>query len=99
MPKLPKGAYVLAPVAAFVGRVNKYILNPLIILMFAASLAVFLFGVFQFIVKADQAEDRETGQQHMLWGVVGMAIMFAVYAILHLIQNTFGMDPNPIING
>ncbi len=95
----PGGAYVVAPVAQFVGRVNKYILNPAIILMFGIALTVFLWGMVEFLTKADQAEDRETGKQHMLWGVVGMAIMFSVYALLHFIQNTFGLDPNPIVNG
>ncbi len=85
------------PVQAFVGRVNQYITNPLIILMFAAALAYFLYGVVMFIVNSDDAGEREVGKSHILWGLVGMFIMFSVFVILRLIENTFGIDHNPSI--
>jgi succinate dehydrogenase/fumarate reductase cytochrome b subunit len=85
-------AQVAAPIRQFVGKVNTLIVNPLIVLMFAAALMYFLYGVFQFIVNADQSEDRETGKQHMLWGIIGMFLMFAVFALLRIIQNTVGGD-------
>lgn len=86
-------AAVAKPVTDFVRKVDNLIVNPLIILMFAAALLYFLYGVFQFLVHADDSEARATGQSHMLWGVVGMFIMFAVFAILHIIQNTLGGTP------
>ncbi|MEI8130224.1 MAG: hypothetical protein WCG55_01840 [bacterium] len=86
-----------SPVAAFVGRVNRYITNPLIILMFAAALVYFLYGVFEFLSKADQAEARETGKDHILWGIIGMVIMLGVFTILHIIEKTLGITANPNI--
>lgn len=86
-----------APVATFVGKVNRYITNPLITLMFAAALVYFLYGMFEFLMNAEDAEARETGKQHMLWGVVGMFIMLAAFAILHLIERTLGIPTNPNI--
>ena len=83
-----------SPIATFVGRVNRYITNPLIILMFAAALLYFLYGLFQFLANADQPEARETGKDHILWGIVGMVIMFGVFTILHLIEKTLGIAPN-----
>jgi len=76
--------------ATFVGKVNRYITNPLIILMFAVALVYFLYGVLQFILNSDKADEREIGKNHMIWGIIGMFIMFAVGAILHLIINTIG---------
>ena len=86
-------ATVAKPITQFVGKIDKLIVNPLIILMFAAGLLYFLYGVFQFLMNADDAEARETGKSHMLWGVLGMFIMFAVFALLHIIQNTLGGTP------
>ena len=87
-------AYAAAttPIAKFVGKVNRIILNPLIILMFAAALVYFLYGVLQFILNQDQADEREIGKSHMVWGIVGMFIMFAVFTILNIIQRTLGVS-------
>lgn len=91
-------AAAISPIATFVGKVNRYIVNPLIILMFAAALVYFLYGVFEFLMNADQADEREIGKSHMLWGIVGMFIMFAVFAILNIVQRTLGVTPmNPNI--
>jgi succinate dehydrogenase/fumarate reductase cytochrome b subunit len=81
-------------VRTFVGKVNEIIVNPLIILLFAAALVYFLYGVFQFIQNADNAEKRETGQQHMMWGLIGMLIMFGVFGLIHIIEGTLGLTPN-----
>lgn len=88
----------ISPVATFVGKVNRYITNPLIVLMFSVALVYFLYGVFEFLMNADKADEREIGKSHMIWGIVGMFIMFAVFTILHLIEQTVGVStPNPNI--
>ncbi len=84
-----------AVVEGFVGRVNYYVINPLIILMFAVALAVFLYGVVEFIMNADKADEREIGQNHMMWGIIGIFIMFSVFMILRLIENTLGIGHTP----
>lgn len=86
-------ASALSPIATFVGKVNRYIVNPLIILMFAAALVYFLYGVFEFILNLDKPDEREVGKSHMIWGIVGMFLMFAVFAILNIIQRTLGVSP------
>ena len=68
------------------------ILNPLIGLMFAVALLVFLYGVFELIRGQASEDARAKGAQHVLWGVVGMAIMVSVYGIIHLICGTFGIN-------
>ena len=78
-------------VAEVVGRINQFIINPIIGLLFAVALIVFLWGVVQFIFRADSDVAREEGRRHMLWGVFGMFIMFAVFAIMRIIVNTFGI--------
>lgn len=81
---------VPAPLKTFMGKLNKLILNPLIVLMFALALVYFLYGVVQFILNPAESENRETGKRHILWGLIGMLIMFGVYAILNIISGTIG---------
>lgn len=82
----------MASVAEFVSRINQYIINPLIGLLFALALVMFLYGGAEFILHASEDEGRETGKQHMLWGMIGMFIMISVISILRVVTNTFGIS-------
>lgn len=82
---------------SLLGKVNEFILNPLIILLFVVALIVFFWGLVEFISKAGSEEGRETGKRNMVWGVVGMFIMVAVYGIIKLILATFGVPLPPYL--
>ncbi len=69
-------------------RVKVLILDPIILLLFAVAVIVFLWGVIQFIKNSNNEDGKKMGAQHMLWGVIGMAIMLSVYGIMNLIINT-----------
>ncbi len=79
-----------ASVGTLVQSVNRVIINPLILTIFAVALAIFLYGVVQFILNPSNEELRKTGKSHMMWGVVGMTIMVSVFAIMQIILNTVG---------
>jgi len=82
-------------VEAFLYKVNANIVNPIIYLMMAVALVSFLWGVLQYVGKGDDAESRSTGARHMLWGIIGLFIMFGVFGIIHIVLNTFSInDPN-----
>ena len=66
------------------------ILTPLIGLIGAAGLAFFIWGVGQFFYYVDNETERTKGKQHMLWGVIGLAIMVGVFGILNVICSTIG---------
>ena len=69
-------------------RINEYIVNPLIYLLIGVGIVVFLFGLVEFISGADNPEGRENGRRHLLWGIVGLFIIFSVFAFINIIQNT-----------
>ena len=75
----------------FIGNVDTMIINPLIVLLFALALAYFLWGVFEFIANLENDEKKTAGKNHMLWGVVGIAIMMGVWTILNIILSTFNI--------
>ena len=85
-------AYASESVDGFISNVNKLIINPLIILLFALALVYFLYGVFEFMLNMDDETKRSTGKSHMLWGVVGLTIMMGVWTILHIITNTLNIS-------
>jgi uncharacterized membrane protein len=71
-------------------KINKALINPLIVLVFAIALVYFLYGLVDFIANPDNTDKREEGKQHMLWGVIGMFIMMAVFTIMRILANTLG---------
>jgi hypothetical protein len=80
-------------VNVLVGRINAVIIDPLLALLFAAGLVVFLWGLVQFLMGLSAGSEKtEEGKQHMLWGIVGMFIMVAAAAIIRIITNTFGFE-------
>ncbi|MBI2109340.1 MAG: hypothetical protein HYT93_04195 [Parcubacteria group bacterium] len=67
------------------------ILNALIPLLFGVALIGFLWGVGQFILQADNEEKRKEGRQIMIWGIIGLFVMTAVWGIILVIGGTFGV--------
>lgn len=80
-----------ASVDTFVSHVNKLIINPLIILLFALAVIYFMYGVFQFVANSEDEEKRTTGKSHMLWGIIGIVVMMGVFTILNVIMATFNI--------
>ncbi len=81
---------------AFITKVDNLIINPLITFLFALAVAFFLYGVFEFIWNQDNEEKKTSGKSHMIWGVIGITIMMAVWAILGLILSTFQIPSSQI---
>ncbi len=72
----------------FILRLADVIINPLIRLLFAVALVVFLWGIIEYIRGAGSSDSREQGTRHIIWGLVGLFIMVSVYGIITLFKNT-----------
>jgi hypothetical protein len=81
-------AAVASAVSGPLQKLVDVIVNPLIRLMFIIAFLVFLWGMVEFIRTADNESGRDKGKQHMLWGVVGMAIMVSATGIISILQGT-----------
>lgn len=75
---------------SIIDKIKTEIVQPIIILLIAVAIGYFLFGVMEFVRNQDNEEARGAGQKHMLWGIIGIVIMFGVYGILGLINSTVG---------
>ena len=78
--------------------INKTVLNPLIQFAFIVAFVFFIWGVMQFIRNANNPEGRKKGQDHMVWGVIGLVIMLGVYGIINILINTFGLSKSHTID-
>src|SRR3989344_6317145 len=92
----PNIAY--ADLDSFLGKINAQIVNPLITLLFALAIGFFLWGVVEFIINQSSEEKKTSGKNHMIWGIVGIAIMLGVWGILNVILSTLGITDIRIEN-
>ena len=80
-------------IVPFLYRVNDLILNPLILLAFGLSLVYFVYGVIKFLSLEAGDKSKKEAQDAILWGMVGMGIMFSVFGIIRFVLATVGVNP------
>ena len=74
------------------GRIERAVIDPLIVLAFLVALVVFFWGIIKFINGTSSGDQTAmtTGKSNIIWGVVGMTIMIGAYGILAIINGTVG---------
>lgn len=75
----------MLPILSSIIRV---IVNPLIAVLMGVAIVVFIWGVVEYVWKADTEEGRSKGARAILWGLVGLFIMVSVFSIMRFIANT-----------
>lgn len=66
------------------------VFSPLYQLVAALAFLYFLWGVFKYIYDMNDPEKKTTGRNHMLWGLVGLFIIFSIGGILPLFNKILG---------
>jgi predicted PurR-regulated permease PerM len=79
-----------ASVVTLMKSVDKVIINPLIMLLFALAMVYFLYGLARYLMSPDNEEVRKSSKTHMLWGIIGMFIMVSVFGIMSILLSTVG---------
>ncbi len=67
-----------------------FISSTLLPLVFALAVFVFCYGIFRyFIAGADNQEARESGKALMVWGVLGLVLIVAIWGVVNFILDSF----------
>lgn len=66
------------------------IFSPLYQLIAAIAFIYFLYGAAKFIYDIRNPSEKNTGKQHLLWGMVGLFIILSVGGVLSLFGSIFG---------
>jgi Na+/proline symporter len=78
-------------------KINALIINPAIATLFIIAFVIFLYGLVEFLRKANNKDGRAVGKQHMIWGIIGFVIMLGVYGIINILLRTFNIE-GPVVN-
>lgn len=77
----------------FLGKVVVQIVNPIILLLAAAAFVLFVWGVYVFIIHAGDEAKRSEGHKAIMWGIIGLVIIFGAYGIINIALGTFNIAP------
>lgn len=72
-----------------VNTLKTKILTPIENILIVAGTLLFLWGVVEFIAGASSEDKRTEGKRHMIWGIVGLAIILGARGIIRILENLF----------
>ena len=75
------------------GNLLEYLLNPLLKFGMVIAFIYFLFGVFKYILAMSNGgtnDEINNGKNHLLWGLVGLFIIFSISGITSLLSTVVG---------
>lgn len=79
-------------VNSIVSKISANIITPIVEFLFVFAMLIFIWGIVGYIMGGEDPERRKQGQSHILWGVVGMAIMVSVYGIVRFVFSSVGQS-------
>lgn len=76
---------------AIVLKMKYVIIYPLVTLLLAVAMLVFLWGVFQYVMNGADESARAEGKRHIFFGIIGFVIMLSAVAIFNIALGTVGL--------
>ena len=93
----------LAPVLILAQGIEEDVITPLrkivdllVPLLMVAAFVVFLWGIIKFITSGGDEEKKKAGKSLIIYGLIGLFVMVAVWGIIKLVQGTFGVTQTDI---
>lgn len=83
-----------ANAGTLISGIKTSIINPIITFFMVAATVVFIWGVVEMIMGAENEEARTIGKRHIVWGLLGLFIMVATGAIISMVCLFFGLSSN-----
>jgi len=83
----PAFAYA-ANVQSILGQVSQ-ILNSIIPILMILATVVFLWGVITYITAGGDEEKAKAGRGYIIWGLIGLFAMVAVWGLVLALVSTF----------
>ncbi len=65
--------------------------DALTVLFLTFAIAAFFWGMVKFIWNAGDEKSLEDGKKMMIWSLVGIAVVFSLWAIVGFFQETLGI--------
>jgi hypothetical protein len=68
------------------------VINKIIPVVVALALLFFFWGIAMFIFHADNEEKKKESRNIMIWGIIALFAMVAIWGIIKMLLLTFGFS-------
>lgn len=73
------------------------ILGAVLPILIALGVVYFVWGVITYVIASDE-EAKTKGRDRMIFGIIGLAVIIAVWGLVIILRNTFGLGNVQNIN-
>ncbi len=91
--------FAFAADAMSILQMTQDILNFIIPILMILATVVFLWGVITYITAGGDEEKASSGRTYIIWGLIGLFAMVAVWGVVRALVNTFGVGSTGVPGG
>lgn len=78
--------------ADFVTNIVQFVNDYVIKLLYAIAFVGFVWGLFKyFFLESADEHKRSEGRQFVLWGLIGLVVLFTVWSLVNMLLRTFSL--------
>ena len=67
------------------------LLNSVIPVLIALGVVYFVWGVITYVISDDE-EAKKKGRNRIIYGIIGLAVIIAMWGLVGILTNTFGLQ-------
>lgn len=67
------------------------ILGAVVPVLIALGVVYFVWGVVTYVIASDE-EAKSSGRNRIIYGIIGLAVIIAVWGLVKVLTNTFGLE-------
>ncbi len=67
------------------------ILNAVVPVLIALGVVYFVWGVITYVISSDE-EAKKTGRMRIIYGIIGLAVIVALWGLVGILTRTFGLE-------
>lgn len=86
----PTQATAFATVTSMIRFATCFIAGKLLPFVVALAVLYYVFQVFQLVQNAENESKRKQYQESLFWGIIFIAVMVSIWALVALVTNTIG---------
>ena len=67
------------------------LLNSVVPVLIALGVVYFIWGVISYVIGSDE-EAKKAGRDRIIFGIIGLAVIVAVWGLVRILTRTFNVD-------